>query len=418
MKKLSQEDFISTCIDIHGDKYNYTKTKYINTRTKVLIICPEHGEFYQGSKNHMKGQGCSKCSCNYSYTKDEYINLCNKIHNNLYDYSFLNIKKITNKQLIKVLNRNDNLLYCQYDEMHKKGSKPIMLDSNYLITKLKNIHNNRYEYNIKDEYISCASKIEIIDTITGSKYFYGVDKHLKGNITNRITLESFKYKSSIFHNNEYDYSLIEFLPERNNYVDIICKEHGIFKQTINNHMNNGNKCPICVFKFWSQDELISEFKKIHGDKYNYDKVIYNGYYKKVEIICDAHGIFKQTPYHHLEREQGCKLCKNNYSKGEEMIKKYLDINNIEYIQQYGFDECRYINRLNFDFYLPKINICIEFDGEQHFKPLDRFGGENEFIHIKGRDESKNLFCENNNIKLIRIPYTEILNVESILKNNL
>ena len=115
--------------------------------------------------------------------------------------------------------------------------------------------------------------------------------------------------------------------------------------------------------------------------------------------------------------QGCKLCKTN-SKGEEYIKMYLEENKIKYIQQHGFDTCKYINKLNFDFYLPEYNLCIEFDGIQHFKPIKQFGGEIEYINCIKRDECKNEWCLENKIKLIRIKYDQISNISKILKNNL
>jgi len=97
---------------------------------------------------------------------------------------------------------------------------------------------------------------------------------------------------------------------------------------------------------------------------------------------------------------------------------YLEENKIKYIQQHRFDTCKYINKLNFDFYLPEYNLCIEFDGIQHFKPIKQFGGEKEYINCIKRDECKNEWCLENNIKLVRIKYDQISNISRILKNNL
>ena len=63
--------------------------------------------------------------------------------------------------------------------------------------------------------------------------------------------------------------------------------------------------------------------------------------------------------------------------------------------------------LKFDFYLPDYNCCIEYDGKQHFEPIDYFGGKNGFIKTQERDDIKNQYCKNNDIKLIRIPYTDL-----------
>lgn len=108
----------------------------------------------------------------------------------------------------------------------------------------------------------------------------------------------------------------------------------------------------------------------------------------------------------------------NKSYGEYKIKKYLDINNIDYMREYRFDNCKNINKLPFDFYLPKHNICIEFDGRQHFECVKWFGGEKGLKNRKINDNIKNMFCYNNNIKLIRISYEDINIIDEILRTNI
>ena len=88
------------------------------------------------------------------------------------------------------------------------------------------------------------------------------------------------------------------------------------------------------------------------------------------------------------------------------------------MEQYKFDDCRFYNHLPFDFYLPEYNILIEYDGKQHFI-LNSFGKDMwHFVDIKIRDTVKNVYCENNNIELIRIPYWEFNDIENILKDRI
>jgi len=75
-----------------------------------------------------------------------------------------------------------------------------------------------------------------------------------------------------------------------------------------------------------------------------------------------------------------------------------------------------LRKLSFDFYLSDYNMCIEFDGEQHFKPVAYFGGDKRHEIQMKRDKIKNEYCKNNNINLIRIPYTKIKNITQILDN--
>lgn len=91
----------------------------------------------------------------------------------------------------------------------------------------------------------------------------------------------------------------------------------------------------------------------------------------------------------------------------------MDRNDIEFIEQFRFDDCRYKNPLPFDFYLPKLNVLIEFDGEQHDRPIERWGGEKAFVLQKKRDLIKNEYCIDKKIKLIRIKYYE--NIEKKLE---
>ena len=106
-------------------------------------------------------------------------------------------------------------------------------------------------------------------------------------------------------------------------------------------------------------------------------------------------------------------------KGEIKIINFLENNNIRYIIQHKFNDCIGLKRkLPFDFYLLEQNICIEYDGGQHFEPVERYGGEEGFKKRQKLDQIKTDYCKNNNIKLIRIPYWDFKSIEQILKKEL
>ena len=94
------------------------------------------------------------------------------------------------------------------------------------------------------------------------------------------------------------------------------------------------------------------------------------------------------------------------SKGENKIIQILKNLSIDFISQIKFDECKDKKHLPFDFYLPEYNCCIEYDGEQHFKPVNHFGGEQQFKRRQKNDKIKTEYCIENDIRLIRIPYTD------------
>jgi very-short-patch-repair endonuclease len=348
-------------------------------------------------------------------TREEFINLCK--NKNDYDYSLIDSSFIKSDDYIKVIDINSNLIYLQLSDNHKSGIRPTKIDSNSLIDKLFVIHDNKYDYIIEKETYYSTDKIKIVNKLTGDIFEYRIDRHLKGMSPNKVTLNLFLYKSKEIHNNKYDYSLVKEFSMNSDKVNIICKYHGIFKQSVSNHMNLGHGCPICIGKGkWCNQELMSEFKKVHFDLYDYSKINFEGVDIKVSIICKKHGVFSQNIHKHL-KGQGCSECKQN-SKGEEYIKSYLERNQIKYIRQKSFDDCKYINRLNFDFYLPDMNTCLEFDGLQHFKSVEVFGGEKGFNLILKRDECKNKWCIENKVNLIRIRYDEFDKISKILDEKL
>ena len=94
MKKLTTEGFIEKAKYVHGDKYDYSMSKYTNSREKVKIICPKHGIFEQIASNHFSGKGCKKCSIDlskerYTYTTKDFIEIAINIHGSKYDYSLV-----------------------------------------------------------------------------------------------------------------------------------------------------------------------------------------------------------------------------------------------------------------------------------------------------------------------------------------
>ena len=156
---------------------------------------------------------------------------------------------------------------------------------------------------------------------------------------------------------------------------------------------------------------------IHGDKYDYSKVNYINNETKVILIYDKKE-YLYSPTLHLLGGHPKGALKG--SKGEECIKFILDKYNIEYRSEFMFDDCRYINRLPFDFYLPKYNLLIEYDGEHHFLKIKHYP-ENHYENTLRNDCIKNEYSIKNKIQLLRIPYTDYNNIEEIiinfLKNN-
>lgn len=232
----------------------------------------------------------------------------------------------------------------------------------------------------------------------------------------KYTLNTFLIKAKKIHGDKYDYSKAIYNGNKCSLL-IICPIHGEFKQTPHSHLK-GYGCTKCG-RIIMSDKIKLDVKsfidrsiKIHNNKFDYSLVLFNSVNDKIEIICPTHGSFKQVVSGHLSG-RGCAKC--NQSKGEKLIARFLADGKINNHPQHKFINC--INPstnkpLPFDFYLPDINTCVEYDGQQHFISNDYFKHE-KFEMRQKRDQIKNEYCSKNNIRLIRIKYNE--NVEARLK---
>ena len=229
----------------------------------------------------------------------------------------------------------------------------------------------------------------------------------------------FVEKANKKYNNFFDYSLVEY---KTPYikVKIICPKHGVFEQTPTSHLSSKTGCPVCGQEFSlknqktkTTEQFIEEANKNHNNFYDYSLVDYINNYTKVKIICPKHGVFEQTPYHHLSDAAGCPYCKESH--GERKINIYLKNKNIKYFREYKFVNLKDINQLSYDFYLPEKNLLIEYQGEQHYK--NSFGEQNLQIQQK-HDLLKSEYAKNNNLKLLTIPYWDYKIIEEILEENI
>jgi len=281
-------------------------------------------------------------------------------------------------------------------------------------------HNNFYKY--PNIYINNKIKIKIMCPIHGEFHQLPSD-HLRGigcpkcaiekNSNNkRNNLNTIIKKCNLLYNNKYDYSLIIDYKNMNQIQVIICKIHGIFKTSLHSHLNKKRGCKFCAINKRKDNNLkfIEKSNITHNNMYNYSLVDYKNSKSKVKIICRVHGLFEQKPNDHLQGK-GCPICK--LSKGEKEIKNILDTKGIEYEQQKTFKGCKYKKLLKFDFYLPDYNLCIEYNGEQHYKPFEYYGGDDNFKNTQQRDMIKEKYCNDNNIELLKIKYDE--NILKILE---
>jgi hypothetical protein len=272
----------------------------------------------------------------------------------------------------------------------------ILRETDYDFTKFKYININ------KKSLLICKNHGEFLISLRSIIRGSGC-KECSENIK---TTNSFIEKSKKIFNNKYDYSVTNYQNSRTK-LRINCSDHGYFDLLPIQHLR-GQGCHFCK-KDNMKLEFIEKSKKIHNNLL-YEKVIYKNNKTNVILTCKKHGDFKVRPDNHLINMNGCPKC--SLSKGEKIIANYLDILNIDYEIQKKFNNCKLKDNLRFDFYIKNLNICIEYNGIQHYESFDFFGGDKTLDYNKIRDKVKYDYCLNNDIKLIIIKYDE--NIEEKL----
>lgn len=351
--------FIEKANKVHNNKYDYSEVLYIDSITKIKIICPEHGEFFQTPQAHLRGNSCPMCANknrghNKRWNKEKFIIESIKKHGNIYDYS--KVDYINSSTKVKIICKEHGV-FEQTPSNHLNGQgcpkcagKNLTL--NEVIKRFKEVHGEKYNYDMV--------------------VYKGMHKH----------------------------------------VNIICKEHGLFKKTPAKHIQ-GQKCPMCSNKEkgingrLTVEKFIERSNKIHNNIYDYSKVDYKTSHDKVEIVCEKHGSFFQYPYDHLNGH-GCPTCGNMFSIGEMEIYQML-------VSEFGSENVKLHDRSvldgkEIDIFIPSMNIGIEYNGLYwHSEEM----GKDKWYHYLNTKK-----CNENGIKLIQIFEDEYTNNKELVLNKI
>jgi len=316
------QEFIEKAKLIHGDKYDYSNVEYINTCTKVVIVCKKHNDFSQTPSNHLMGKECIKCSYKNASlrnlsTTTEFIKKAQLRHGENYDYSKVNY--VDNKTKVIIVCKThgkfeqkpaEHLSGCGCQTCGKINSHLAQTDNKSdFIKKAIEVHGDKYDYS-NSEYINCKTKV-IIKCKEHGDFEQMPISHIsnksgcrkcgikKTHMSKTLTTNDFIEKAKLIHGNIYDYSIANY-KKRFELVTIICKIHGKFEQRASEHLS-GCGCKKCGFikisnsKTYSQEEFITKVNLIHINMYDYSETSYEGIYNDVYILCKKHGSFKIHP---------------------------------------------------------------------------------------------------------------------------
>lgn len=334
-----------------------------------------------------------------------------------YGYTLLEEVYLNSSQKLRSLCPKGHEYFVEFRNFKHKGTRcPICNPSGRAKLKIEDVRAFIESEGFKllsDEYKNNSTKLDIEcpEGHTHSMTFGNFQRGRRCPHCSNIAKHDYEYVKEYIESFGYKLISKEYLGNHK-HLEVEC-EKGHRYSVAFAHFKNGKRCPYCqgVAKY-SIDDVIAYT--------NETNIIYvSGTYKdidsKLNFKCDKGHEFK-TSFRIVKRGCVCPAC--NVSKGEEMIANVLDKYNIEYIREHRFPDCKYKSMLPFDFYLPKANRCIEFDGVQHFEPVSFFGGKRAFEKTKLRDEIKTNYCKDTGIGLTRIPYWDFDNIEEILINEL
>lgn len=325
-KRRSTKDFIELINQRFGDRFSYEKTEYLGKRKPVTVTC-KHGDLTILANTLMVAKyGCNECG-------------------------------------------------------REEGKKRFLKNA-------LNTHGKRYSYD-KIDYVDTLTKVEVVCHRHGSFFVTPTEHYRKrvgcpscGREKTKYTQDGWLQKAREAHGDRYDYRDVVYV-HGNQPVKITCPDHGSFYQVGRSHIQ-GNGCPRCHVQRTrlSKDVFIQNAKEVHGNTYDYSKVVMVTSKDKVEIVCPKHGSFWITPNAHVACRGGCRRCKE--SKGETRVRTFLERHGIDFVQEYKLPDYRY----RYDFYIPKYKMLIEFHGHQHFGPIERFGGSEAFKRVVKHDAIK------------------------------
>jgi len=327
--------FIDKASVIHGDKYDYSEVEYINSRTKVKIICAKHGAFWITPKCHIQNRGCKECWLeSLRDNQESIINKFISVHSGKYDYS-----------KVKFVDRHTKvLIICKKHGTF--GQTPLIHVRGHGCTKCANTSKR----GIKRSYTSMVSA------------------------ANKVHAAYYTYGNIIRADNR-------------TIIDIICPVHGIFRQDMCMHLS-GRGCKKCSTVRTSNvtrrtDAIFLQLAtKVHGDTFDYSLVDYINCKTPVIIICRVHGPFNQTPSDHL-RGAGCRSCSLIVSNGHRELLKLLP-SDVDYI----VNDRSVIAPKELDIYIPKYKLGIEHHGYYWHSYNRRESFKEKYAHSTKHDMAK------------------------------
>lgn len=326
---MTFEEFVAKAREVRGDRFEYRTEGWAGIKGKVLIVCPNHGEFRAAAHMHLRGIECPKCSRpGAGMTFDEMVVKAVQKHGERYSY--------VDEQWVGMAGNvvydcpdHGRIVQKAFDHLNKggcrqcgrkKGALARISSLDNFIEKARRTHGERYQY--LHPMPETADEPIIVTCPDHGEFRIVRSQHINGGLCpgckvhKRRDQSEFVADAIAVHGDSFTYEKAEFAGMTTKVV-VTCPVHGDFSITPASLILRGSGCSRCVgLNKKTTDEFIEMARERYGDRYDYSKVEYTGALKPVIIICRDHGEFLQKPNHHFQNTIGCPKCTYSVSKPE------------------------------------------------------------------------------------------------------
>ena len=267
--------FIKKAKKVHGDTYSYDSVDYVDSKTPVTIVCPTHGEFSIKPNIHLSGGKCPDCPRKKTITNKIFATNAYNVHKGRYDYSMVDYIDNREKVII-ICPDHGEFEQSPRDHIQGQGCPQCGRTSSTAhrtsnteewVIKAKEVHGNRYDYS-KADYVNATTKVCIIINDTGEEFWQQPNNHLSGRKSlierdryvakhNTMTTQQFVDLAKQRHPTGFDYSVSDYKGSRID-IDIICNTHGRFTTLPMYHLQNDG-CPRCTTRISKPEQEVFEF---------------------------------------------------------------------------------------------------------------------------------------------------------------
>lgn len=359
-KKITLQDYKTKLKEKFGDRFDVLSTEYINNKSKLIFRCDECGSIFENRADNQLSKG----SCKGCVQIDRYKFIWKAIQKHGYKFDYREVDYKNNADKIKI--------GCPEHGFFEINPS----------------------FHLSNQYGGCPSC---------NPYSFksrGIKKQT--NFRKDYNTESFKKKVEEIFDGTISVDDVEYIKSTEK-IQAYCIIHDRYFETTPHKLLTGHGCKLCGIeksrkkKLLKVENVIKIANKAHDYNYDYSEIDYQGMSKDIYPICKEHGKFKVNAYNHLFHHCGCPECSLRKHYSEKQLYDYVKETFSDAL--YNYHNPKLLGRLSLDIYIPSLKVGIEFQGEQHFRPVDWFGGEKSFQKIMDRDKRKKEICRKNGIQL-------------------